>query len=54
MIDLASLLNLPFDTLFTVAVGYLGYRVAYIGLGPASAESSPSSCRPSSPCWPRP
>lgn len=33
MNDLASLLNLPFDTLFIVAIGYLGYRAAYIGRG---------------------
>jgi hypothetical protein len=33
MNELSSLLNLPFDTLFVVAVGYLGYRIAYIGRG---------------------
>lgn len=33
MNELSSLLNLPFDTLFLVAVGYLSYRVAYIGRG---------------------
>lgn len=33
MNELTSLLDLPFDTLFVVAVGYLGYRAAYIGRG---------------------
>lgn len=31
MNELATLLNLPFDTLFVVAVGYLGFRSAYTG-----------------------
>ncbi|MCC5965531.1 MAG: hypothetical protein JJU24_05280 [Natronohydrobacter sp.] len=31
--DIENLLNLPFDTLFVLAVGYMGYRAAYIGRG---------------------
>jgi hypothetical protein len=33
MNEIATLLSLPFDTLFVVAVGYLGFRAAYIGRG---------------------
>lgn len=33
MNDIASLLTLPFDTLFVVAAGYLGFRAAYVGRG---------------------
>lgn len=33
MNEIATLLSLPFDTLFIVAVGYLGFRAAYVGRG---------------------